>query len=142
MPTMIDQVFDNFRKASESTLQMQQELFKQWTSQWSGAAPTPAGTPAALAEQAHSFQKRWLETVTELMNKHRESLDAQYKAGIKAIEESFKVAEAKTPDDYRRLTEDLWRKGFESLKSSTESQIRDFQSAVQKWFELMAKAKV
>jgi hypothetical protein len=138
---MIDQVFDNFRKASESTMQMQQEFFKQWASQWTNAAPAVPGTPASWAEQAHTFQKRWLDTVTELMNKHRESLDSQYKAGIKTIEESFRVTEAKSPDDYRRLSEELWRKGFESLKCSTEGQIRDFQAAVQKWFELMPKPK-
>jgi hypothetical protein len=140
--TMIDQVIENFRKASASTLQMQQEVFKQWTSQWSAAAPSAAATPAAAAEQAQSFQRRWFQTVTELMNTHRESLDAQYKAGIKVIEETSKVAEAKSPDDYRRLTEELWRKGFENFKSSTETQIRDFQTAVQKWFELMAKARI
>jgi hypothetical protein len=139
---MIDQVFDNFRKASESTLQLQQELFKQWTSQWSAAPPSAAGTPTAWAEQARSFQKRWLDIVTELMNKHRESLDAQCKAGIKAIEEAFKVAEAKSPDDYRRLTEELWRKAFENLKNTTETQVRDFQAAIQKWFELVATPKV
>jgi ribosome-associated toxin RatA of RatAB toxin-antitoxin module len=142
---MIDQVFDNFRKASETTMQLQQEFFKQLTSQWTAAAPTLPGVsidPSALTQQAQSFQKRWLETLTEMMNKHRESLDAQYKAGIRAIEESFRVNEARTPDDYRRMTEELWRKGFESLKSSTETQIRDFQAAAQKWCELVAKAKV
>jgi hypothetical protein len=139
---MFDQVLENFRKASESTLQMQQEVFKQWTSQWSAAAPTVAGTPAALSEQGQTFQKRWFETVTDLMNRHRESLDAQYRAGIKVLEETSKVADAKSPDDYRRLTEELWRKGFENFKSSTETQIRDFQAAVQKWFELMARAKI
>jgi ribosome-associated toxin RatA of RatAB toxin-antitoxin module len=141
---MIDQVFDNFRKASETTMQMQQELFKQWTSQWATAAPTLPGVPtdpAAWGQQLQTFQKRWLETLTEMMNKHRESLDAQYKAGIRAIEESFRVNEAKTPDDYRRMTEELWRKGFESLKSSTEAQVRDFQAAAQKWCDLVAKAK-
>ena len=142
---MIDQVLDNFRKASESTVQLQQELFKQWTSQWTSAAPTLPGVnsdPAAWTQQAQTFQKRWLETLTDMMNKHRESLDAQYKAGIRAIEESFRVNEAKSPDDYRRMTEELWRKSFENLKSSTETQIRDFQAAAQKWCELMAKAKV
>jgi len=139
---MIDQVFDNFRKASESTMQMQQDLFKQWTSQWTAAAPTMPGipaAPAAWAEQAHTFQKRWLETLTDMLNKHRETLDSQYKAGIRALEESFRVNDAKSPDDFRRMTEELWRKGFETLKSSTESQIRDFQAATQKWCELMAK---
>jgi hypothetical protein len=138
---MIDQVFDSFRKASETTLQMQQELFKQWTSQWTTHTPTLPSAPAAWTEGAHSFQKKWLETVTELMNKHRESLDSQYKAGIRAIEEAFRVTEAKTPDDYRRLTEDLWKKMFDNVKSSAETQIRDFQAGVQKWFELVAKAK-
>ena len=31
---MFDQVFDNFRKATETTLQAQQDLFRQWMSQW------------------------------------------------------------------------------------------------------------
>lgn len=142
---MIEQVFDNFRKASESTMQLQQELFKQWTSQWTTAAPTLPGVPCdatAWTQQAQAFQKRWLETLAEMMNKHRESLDAQYKAGIRAIEESFRVNEAKSPEEYRRITEEFWKKGFENLKSSTETQIRDFQAAAQKWGEMMAKAKV
>jgi hypothetical protein len=139
---MIDQVFDNFRKASETTMQMQQEMFKKWMGQWP-AMPTPQAPGAgAWAEQAQAFQKKWIETVSELLNKHRESLDSQYKAGIRTIEDAFKVGEAKTPEDYRRIAEDLWRKNFESLKSSAESQVRDFQAAVEKWFDLAAKAKV
>jgi hypothetical protein len=138
---MLDQVFDNFRKASETTLQMQQEMFKQWVSQWPTATATPA-TATAWVEQAQVFQKRWLESLTELMNKHRESLDAQYKAGIRAIEDAFRVTEARTPDDYRRLSEELWRKGFETLKASADNQMRDFQAVVEKWFDLAAKAKV
>jgi hypothetical protein len=138
---MLDQVFDNFRKASESTLQMQQDLFKKWTTQWPTTPPATAGT-ADWTEQAQAFQKRWLESVTEVMSKHREKLDAQYKAGISAIEDAFKVTEAKTPDDYRKMTEELWRKSFETLKTSAETQIQEFQKAVEKWFELMEKAKV
>jgi len=135
---MLDQVFDHYRKASESTIQMQQDLFKKWMNQW----PAPeSASDTAWAEQAQSYQKRWVEGVTEAMNKHREQLDAQYKAGINAIEEAFRVTEAKTPEDYRRMTEDLWRKSFETLKSSAETQARDFQGMVEKWFELMPKPK-
>jgi hypothetical protein len=147
---MLDQVFDNFRKASQSTLEMQQDLFKQWVNQWSATPPAPAtasapagaGAGAAPADQVHEFQKRWLESVTDLMNKHRESLDAQYKAGIRAIEEAFQLTEAKTPEAYRKISEDLWRQGFESVKNSADTQVRVFQAAVEKWFELIAKAKV
>jgi len=136
---MLDQVLDNFRKASETSMQMQQELLKKWMGQWPMATPSTPG--AAWAEQVQSFQKRWLEGVTEVMNKHREKLDAQYKAGITAIEDAFRVTEAKTPEEYRRMTEELWKKSFESLKGSAESQIHDFQKAVEKWFEMATKAK-
>lgn len=138
---MLDQVLENFRKASESTMQLQQDLFQKWTSQWPTTSPAPAGN-TAWAEQAQAFQKRWLESVTDIMTKHREKLDTQYKAGIRAIEDAFRVTEAKTPDDYRRMTEELWRKSFDSMKNSAETQIHDFQKAVEKWFELMPKAKV
>ena len=36
---MFDRVLEGFRKASESTLQMQQDLFKSWTQQWLSAQP-------------------------------------------------------------------------------------------------------
>ena len=78
---MLDQVLDNFRKASESSIQMQQDMYKKWMSQW---PTTPPASGGALAEQMQTFQKRWLEQVTELMTKHREKLDSQYKAGIAA----------------------------------------------------------
>lgn len=42
---MFDQVFDNFRKATETTLQAQQDLFRQWMTQWPmypAAPPHPA----------------------------------------------------------------------------------------------------
>jgi hypothetical protein len=136
---MLAQVFDNFRKASESTLQMQQDLIKKWTTQWPTTSAAAPGT--AWAEQAQAFQKQWHESVTEFMTKHREKLDAQYKTGISAIEDAFRVTEAKTPEEYRKMTEELWSKSLETLKSSAETQVHDFEKAVEKWFEMMAKAK-
>jgi hypothetical protein len=151
---MLNQVLDNFRKASETSMQMQQdfrkasetsmhmqqEMLKKWMGQWPTMLPATDGT--AWAEQAQTLQKRWLEGVTEVMNKHREKLDAQYKAGIAAIEDAFRLTEAKTPEDYRRMTEDLWKRSFETLKGSAETQIHDLRKAVEKWFELAEKAKV
>ena len=94
---------------------------------------------AALLEQFSAAQKKWAETVTEMLNKHREILDAQYKAGIKTIEDAFKVGEAKDPQQFRRLTEELWKQSFECLKTVAESQMRDVQSAMQKWYETASK---
>ena len=38
---MYDQVLDNFRRATESTMQLQQELFKNWTHQWMQSPAMP-----------------------------------------------------------------------------------------------------
>ena len=138
---MFEQVFDSFRKASETTLQAQQDLFRQWMSQWPmfPMDTTTPGSKGAASEQARSFQKQWNDTVTALMTKHCEALDAQYRAGIRTIEDALRTTEAKTPEEFRRLTEELWRKSFEVLKQTIENQIRDFQIAVEKWSELMTQ---
>jgi hypothetical protein len=134
---MVDQLFDNFRKASESSLQMQQELFKQWTQQWTSVVPQ-AG---ASSDGGRTVQKRWVALGVELLNKHRESLDATYKSGIQLIEQSFGASEAKSPDDYRRLTEELWAKLFETYKSQSEAQFNAFQDWTAKSAEAAQDAR-
>ncbi len=138
---MFDQVFENFRKASETTLQAQQDLFHQWMSQWPTFPIDPLAAPgaSAVSDQVQSFRKQWTEVATTLMTKHCEALDAQYRSGIRTIEEALRTSEAKSPEEFRRLTEELWRKSFEVLKQTIENQIRDFQLAVEKWSELMTR---
>jgi hypothetical protein len=74
-----------------------------------------------------------------MLDKHREALDAQYKAGIKTIEDAFKVAEAKDPEHFRKLSEELWKHSFDALKKVVEDQSREFQGAMTKWFELVSQ---
>jgi hypothetical protein len=138
---MFDQVFDNFRKATETTLQAQQDLFRQWMSQWPmfPATPTASSNASGMTEQVRNLQNQWTESVTALMTRHCEALDAQYRAGIKTIEEALRTTEAKSPEEFRALTEQLWRKSFEVLRQTIENQIRDFQAAVEKWSELMTQ---
>jgi hypothetical protein len=138
---MFDQVFDNFRKATESTLQAQQDLFRQWMSHWPmfPIAPTAPSGATGVSEQVRSFQKQWTDSVTALMTRHCEALDAQYRAGIKTIEDALRTTEAKSPEEFRKLTEELWRKSFEVLKQTIENQIRDLQAAVEKWSDLMTQ---
>ena len=50
-----------------------------------------------------------------------------------------KVAEAKDPQQFRRLTEELWRQSFDCLKTVAESQMRDVQAAMQKTYEVASK---
>jgi len=83
-----------------------------------------------------NFQKRWAELTVESLNKHRESLDSIYRSGIQLIEQTFRVSEAKTSDDYRRVVEDLWRKLLDVYKEQSESQVRDFQNWAAKSIEI------
>ena len=135
---MFDQMIDGVRKASESSLQMQQEMFKQWTRLFSGPG-TNAG--AQGADFGKASQKRWLELCVEMLNRHREAVDGIYKSGIQLIEQSFQVGEAKSPDEYRRIVEDLWRKLFDLQKEQSESQFRDFQTFYEKSAALVQDAR-
>ena len=125
---MFDQLIDGFRKASESSLQMQQEMFKNWTRMFNG----PASEANAQADWGRGAQRRWLELAIEMLNRHRETLDATYKSGIQLIEQSVQVTEAKSTDDYRRMVEELWRKLFDLQKEQSQNQMRDFQTLYEK----------
>jgi hypothetical protein len=132
---MFEQVLENFRKATESTVQVQQEMFRKWTSLWPGVPPSPP----AWSEQVQKFQKKWSETVAELLKKQRESLEAQFSAGLKNIEETFHLTEVKDPEEFRAKMLELWRKSFDYIRLTSEAQLRDFQAAVEKWTELVTK---
>jgi hypothetical protein len=53
----------------------------------------------------------------------------------------LRISEAKTPDDYRRMAEELWRKMFTVCKDQSETQLRGFQKGVEELFEMVPKAK-
>jgi len=134
---MFDNLIDGVRKASESSLQMQQEMFKQWTRMFTGA--TQEG--GAQTEWNRASQRRWLELGIDMMNRHREALDGMYRSGIQLIEQTFHVTEAKSPDDYRRMIDELWRKLFDLQRQQSESQIRDFQTFYEKSAALVQDAR-
>ena len=127
---MLDQLFDTFRKASESSLHMQQDMFKYWTQQWSGASN------GAAAGNTGEWSKNYQKQVVDLLNKQREALDSAFKAGIQLIEQTFRASEAKSPDDYRRTMEDLWRTLIDTFKTQAETQVREFQKWSEKSFDM------
>jgi hypothetical protein len=136
---MFDQLLENFRKASESSMQMQQDVFRQWTQQWLSPPPNASGVSA---QWYRTLQKRWHELAIELLSKNRESLDAAWQAGIQVIDQSFRVTEAKSPEDTRRMVEDLWRKLFDTFKAQSETQFREFQQWSERSFEMVQNAQV
>jgi hypothetical protein len=131
---MFDQVFESLRTATESSVAMQQELFRKWIGMWPGvpASAFPFGEP-------QKFQKKWVEVVGELLKRQNESLEAQFKTGLRNIEEAFRLAEAKNPEELRTRTIELWQKTFDYLRQASEAQVRDFHNAIAKWADLMTK---
>jgi hypothetical protein len=95
---MFDQVFDHFRKATQTTMQAQQDLFRQWMSQWPTFQMAPQAPSGRVSEQARFDQKQWAEHVPSLMMRHCEALDALYRAGIKTIEDALRTTEARSPE--------------------------------------------
>jgi hypothetical protein len=135
---MFDQLFESFRKASESSLQAQQAMFKQWVQQWPLASSI---APGASSQRINELQRRWAESMTEALNRHREVLDSSYRSGIQVIEQAFRVTDAKSPEDYRRVVEDLWRKLSETFKEQSETQMRELQKTMERWLEAAQKAR-
>ena len=131
-----EQVTDNFRKTAEAALEMQQEIYRQWTSSWNGF-PQPQ---TAWVDQAREFQKDWATTITELARKYRESLDKQYRDGVKSFEEAFRVTQSKDPAQLNKRVEEFGRNALECMRDSFEAQITEFQDMSNRWLELMTNA--
>jgi hypothetical protein len=135
---MFDQMFETYRKTSESWLQMQQDMFRNVMQQWMAASPAATG---AATDWNRNFQKRFLDLAVEILNRQRQSLDGTYKSAIEILEQSSRISEAKTAEEYRRGVEDLWRRWFESVKTQSESQFRDVQNWAGKSLEIVQSAQ-
>jgi hypothetical protein len=137
---MLDQILDTFRKASESSLRMQQDVFKTFTQQWAAPFTNVTGTSPA-GENAAAIQKRFVALSLEMLKKHREALDSAYASGIQIFEQAARLADVKSPEDFRRVNEDLWRKFTETYKAESEARFRDFQKWMEESFLAAQKTK-
>jgi hypothetical protein len=136
---MFEQISDSYRKATESSLQTQQDMFKQWAQQWPSKQSRVAGPSQELSEEC---QKRWRVALTEALDSHRELLDFAYKSGIRTIEQTFAISKAKSPDELRRLCEELWRTLMGTVKTQSEGHMRVLQTASERLLDLWAKPAV
>jgi hypothetical protein len=130
-----DQVYESFRGAAESTLQMQQELFKQWTGAWS-IFPT---VQSPWNEQVQKFQKDWTQATGEMTRKYLEAWERQYKTGVESLEGVFKLTQTKDPAEVRQKVLELWQKSFDCLKELAQAQMDNFQAAAEKWAAMAKK---
>jgi hypothetical protein len=135
---MFDQVFENLRKATEASVQVQQEMFRKWISLWPGV---PAAAPlwGEQAQQFQQVQRKWAEIVSDLIKRQREGFEASFKAGQQSIAKAFQLGEVKSVEEMRAKTVELWQKCFDSLRQAYEVPLRECQAATEKWLQLVAK---
>ena len=140
---MFEQIFDEYRKAVESSIEMQQEMYRQWMNGWPVKPPDSAPEPIrGWSRSRFCYQKRWSHTLAETMEKHREALNEQYKEGIMAISSAFRTTEAKTPEEFWRLTQEFWRKSIDSYKTAFQTQSKYVQDLAQMWLDMFTTGKV
>jgi hypothetical protein len=97
----------------------------------------PGRTGPSLAPQS-----QWADVLSDILNRNRENLDNAYRVGIRTIEDTFSVAEAKDPTQLLTMTEELWWQAFATLSTAAESQMRDLQAAAEKVLEATTTRKV
>jgi hypothetical protein len=133
---LFEEVFDNMRKTAEANLEMQQELFRQWTAKWPGF-PQPQN---AWVERVQKAQKDWAKTVKEVLSRHREVLDEQYRLALDSLDDAFRVAQSSDPQEFAKRCESLCRKSLEVLRDAAELQAKEIQKAFTKWVDLATKS--
>lgn len=133
---MFNQMYEDLTKASESSFQLQQEMLRVWTQQWL-SAPQSLGISTELAR---NLEKRWIELALEMLNKHKEMLQSDYASGIQVIEQTFRLSEAKSSEEYQRMVEDLWKQLFKSSMNRSEAQMQEFRKWAEKSFEMAQKS--
>ena len=129
--TLFEETLGNMRKASESALKMQQEAFLKWAKLW----PGPNRSQSDWAARTKKFQSEWTGTVTELLQKHRETLDQQYAAGIESLGEAFQLAAWENPEEFRERCESFSRKTLDLMKTSSDQQMEQFKESMNKWVD-------
>ena len=141
---MFEQIFDEYRRAVDSSFKMQQQMYRQWMNGWPVKPPdvTQVVDCSVVKDKIRSYQKKWSQTLAETMESNREVLNLQYKSGIATIESAFRMTEAKTPEEYWRLTQEFWRKSIDSYKMTYEAQSKYVESLAQMWQEMLTRGEV
>jgi hypothetical protein len=133
--SVFEQAFDSLRKTAEANVEMQQELFRQWGANWPGFPQSQT-----WAERAQKFQKDWAKTVKELLSKHREILDEQYRLALGSLDEAFSVVLSTDPEEYAKRCEALCKKSLEVMREAGELQVKETQEALSKLIGLAVKS--
>jgi hypothetical protein len=123
-------IIDSVRKTTESSVALQQDLFRKWVSLWPGVPVSviPFG-------ELQKIQKKWVDVLGELFQRENDAMAVQVKMGFGTIEKLMHLAEAKAPEEFRTRTVEFWQKTLDDLRLISATQMRSVQNAVAKLTE-------
>jgi hypothetical protein len=119
---MLDTLLDGFRKATESTLQIQQDFMRQVAQQWMSSAGTKH---TGAMDWAKALNKRWETQILETLTQSRVMMDAVYRSSIEITQKMFRLTDARSPDDFRRVVEELGRRLYEISREQSTRQLNE-----------------
>jgi hypothetical protein len=125
---MFSQVIGNLRKATDATLQVQQEVFNTWTGMCPLVPPLAAGWGVSIRQA----QEGWAEILGDLVQSQHELLQVQFGAGLQSAADVFQLVRAKDPEELHARAIDFWQKTCDRIRQVYEAQVRDFQAVVAK----------
>jgi hypothetical protein len=135
---VFEQVIQNMRQATESSLKMQQDVLKQWTSLWPAFNGFPT-TQSVWTDKILEFRREWTSAISDLAHKHKHTLDRQYEAALESLDEALRVGQSSTPEDFRKRTEQFCRKALECMRDASEAQMKEYQQTLDKLGEMVGK---
>jgi hypothetical protein len=129
-------IIDSVRKTTETSVALQQDLFRKWVSLWPGVPVSviPFG-------ELQKIQKKGVEVLGELFQRENDALAVQLKMGIGTIEKLIHLAEAKAPEEFRTRTVEIIQKSLDDLRLISQTQMRSLQNAVAKLTEVPNKER-
>jgi hypothetical protein len=133
---VFEDVLESLRKAAEANVEMQQEMFRQWSEHWPGFPQMPGN----WSDKLQRFQKEWARTAKDLVAKHREVFDKQYDLASESLEEAFRTAQSSDPQQFASRCQDACRKSLDIFREIGELQIKETQDALNKWISLAVKS--
>ncbi|MFO0958076.1 MAG: hypothetical protein U0800_11715 [Isosphaeraceae bacterium] len=151
---MFGEIFDTFHKATKAAVQMQQEMLKPWLmagdpsrSVVEYSVPLPVVEPpkavpvpaVGVLPQVQGYQQEWAAVMTELFEKQRELVDAQFAYGIQVWKDAIQVALARDPEQLCKSTEVLCKNTVEGMVTLGKSQGGDYQELAEKVAGVMYK---
>jgi hypothetical protein len=134
---MLDQILEGFRKAAESSTQAQRDMMEQYSQQWRSM---PISAAKASGDWMVGFQKRVTEAASETLHKQQELIESTYRAALLVLEQVFRAARMKSPEELRPLVDETWSKLAETIRSQSDAQLRELQNALERWLKLVQSA--